>query len=36
MRSLDTDILQEDSGGPLMCQEKGRYLLVGIVSSGKG
>ena len=28
--------LQEDSGGPLMCQQKGRYLLVGIISSGKG
>ena len=27
---------QEDSGGPLMCQQKGRYLLVGIISSGKG
>ena len=28
--------LQEDLGGPLMCQQKGRYLLVGIISSGKG
>eukprot|EP00092_Neocalanus_flemingeri_P086090 GFUD01108432.1.p1 GENE.GFUD01108432.1~~GFUD01108432.1.p1 ORF type:complete len:358 (-),score=94.66 GFUD01108432.1:234-1307(-) len=30
------DACQEDSGGPLMCQHKGRYQLVGLVSSGKG
>jgi len=30
------DACQEDSGGPLMCQHKGRYKLVGIISSGKG
>jgi len=30
------DACQEDSGGPLMCQHKGRYYLVGLVSSGKG
>ena len=27
---------QEDSGGPLMCKHRGRYHLVGIISSGKG
>lgn len=32
----DVDACQEDSGGPLMCEYKGRYQLVGIVSSGKG
>lgn len=30
------DACQEDSGGPLMCQHKNRYHVVGIVSSGKG
>jgi len=30
------DACQEDSGGPLVCQTKGRYHLVGIISSGKG
>jgi len=30
------DACQEDSGGPLMCLDGGRYILVGIVSSGKG
>ena len=30
------DACQEDSGGPLMCLQEGRYVLVGIVSSGKG
>ena len=32
----EVDACQEDSGGPLMCLEGGRYHLVGIVSSGKG
>jgi len=30
------DACQEDSGGPLMCKHRGRYHLVGIISSGKG
>ena len=30
------DACQEDSGGPLVCSSKGRYTLVGIISSGKG
>ena len=29
-------VLQEDSGGPLVCSVRGRYQVVGIVSSGKG
>ena len=33
---ISPHLLQEDSGGPLMCSHKNKYTLVGIISSGKG